>query len=412
MKKRLVAILLVLIMALAVTGCGGSNEPATSGSPSASSSGSTATGEPIQWGGWTYLTGASASLGVFVQNGMELGIQHINERGGINGRPVELTILDNGSSADQTGQIVTRLVEQNNAKAIIGAGNTPALLTYKSYLEENGIPNTYFGTSAGFWEEGDKFTFRTTGSAAQTDRSTFEAMQEMGAQKIAMLAVNSEYGTLGVEQYSQWCSDAGIDFVSEFYTVGDTDFTGQIAKLVAEQPDAFLAYASTGLEITNMVRQLRRTGWTTYVFGTESCSSVEYRDVGGDDVNGTVYFTTCVIPDELDLAITEQEKQFLIDYKEKYGDYPQSDVAYRAYDSVMLMALAFENAEDINDPDSLSEAFFNISGYEGIQGTFDYTSRDGEGLHAANGYVVHEGKNIPLETYKGEHDITKPYGEG
>lgn len=412
MKKRLVAILIVLIMVLAVTGCGGSNgDTATSAAPATSDGGSasTPTGEPIQWGGWSYLTGGSASLGVFLKNGMELGVKHINERGGINGRPVKITILDNQSQSDVTGQIVTRLVEQDNIVALIGGCSTPALLTYKSFLEEKGIPNTYCGTSAGFFEEGDKFTFRCTGPASQTDKTTFEAMQEMGVKKLAMLAVNSEYGTQGIEQYSQWCSDAGIEFVSEYFTTGDTNFSGQLAKLVGEQPDAFLAYANTGLDITNIVRQVRQNGWTNYVWGTESCSSVEYRDVGGADVDGTIYVTTCVIPDELDLAITEQEKQFLIDYKEEYGDYPQSDVSYRAYDATQLMALAFETAEDIDDPESLSEAFFSIKGYEGIQGTFDYTNRDGEGLHAANIYVIDGGVNIPWETYKSEHDITQPY---
>ena len=417
MKKRLFAILIVLIMVFAVAGCGGSEAPANTAndSPATSDSGTASaepTGEPIKWGGWTYLTGVHATLGKCIENSMLLGVKHINERGGINGRPVEITIYDNASQTDQAGQVVTRLVEQDKVKAVIGSCTTPELLTYMPLLEDRGIPNTTCGTSASATNLGNKYTFRVTGPATMTDKVTFEKMQEMGITSLAMLAVQNEWGVQGIEQYAQWCEDAGISFTNESFTLGDTDFTGQVAKLTNTDPDCFLVYANNGRDVSNIVKQLRRTGWTDYVWATEACATAEYRDVAGEDGNGTVYVTTSVVPDDPEDAVNEQEKQFLIDYYEEYGEYPPADTGYRAYDATQLMAIAFETAEDIDDPESLSEAFFNIKGYEGIQGTFDYTDRTGEGLYSANPYVIDGGKNIPWSKWIETHDITKPYNEG
>ena len=42
----------------------------------------------------------------------------------------------------------------------------------------------------------------------------------------------------------------------------------------------------------------------------------------------------------------------------------------------------------MNDKDSVRDAFYNIKGYEGIAGTFDYSAKDGDGLSGCNVYMI------------------------
>ena len=401
MKKKGFAILLVLVMVFAVVGCGGGSEPATS-DPSS---------EPIRLGNWTYLSGSNAQLGKFIENGFRLAVKHINERGGIQGRPVEPIVYDQEGLPEKTLQVVKRMIEQDKVTAIVGACTTPALLSIMETVEKEGILNTYCGTSATATNLGNKFTFRVMGGAYQMDTTTFSTMQEMGMTKLGMLAINNEYGTQGVAEFEEWCADAGIEFMHDYYAQADADLTVQLSKFYSAGCDTYLMYCNNGTDMCNAFKTLRRLGWTDYIWGTESCSSTEFRDITGADANGGIYATTTVIPDSIEEAVNEQEKQFLTDYVEEYGDLPASDVSYRAYDAAMLLALALENS-DLNDPESMSEAFFSIKGYEGIQGTFDFTDRSGDGLQVTGVFVINEGKNIPLSRWTETHDITKPFGEG
>ena len=66
------------------------------------------------------------------------------------------------------------------------------------------------------------------------------------------------------------------------------------------------------------------------------------REVGGDAVNGVLLACGYVIPDAVEDAATEEEKAFLEAFVEEYGELPQSDTAYRGYDSMMLLADVFK----------------------------------------------------------------------
>ena len=82
---------------------------------------------------------------------------------------------------------------------------------------------------------------------------------------------------------------------------------------------------------------------------------------------------------------------------EKCGEMPVSDVVYRGYDAAKLIAEALRNASDINDPDSIREAFLGITAFEGIAGTYNFSDGSGDGLSTARVYIVKDGKNTLFE---------------
>src|SRR3954451_23905154 len=86
---RLLAIAVATVVALVLAGCGGS------GSSGASDSAPLKEGAPLS------LTGAFSDSGKAAQRGYELWADTVNKSGGILGRHVELTIVDDASSPDQ-----------------------------------------------------------------------------------------------------------------------------------------------------------------------------------------------------------------------------------------------------------------------------------------------------------------------
>ena len=52
-------------------------------------------GETIKIGVIFPITGAASDIGVQMRDGMQLAVDEINSRDGINGRPIEMIIVDN-----------------------------------------------------------------------------------------------------------------------------------------------------------------------------------------------------------------------------------------------------------------------------------------------------------------------------
>jgi len=58
-------------------------------------------GEPIKIGVILSETGPGSGIGIEERDGMLMAVDEINARGGINGRPVELIIVDNESNPEK-----------------------------------------------------------------------------------------------------------------------------------------------------------------------------------------------------------------------------------------------------------------------------------------------------------------------
>jgi branched-chain amino acid transport system substrate-binding protein len=416
--KKTCILLLAVLMMFAFVACSNSSNAPGGATPNASEdvtaspdpSGASSDQEPILFGNHSYLTGQSAELGKNIKRGFELAIDKANAEGGINGRMIVGKTYDDQGKSETTLGLVTRLIEQDGAKAIVASCSSPAINSYRDYLMEKKVVATSGGVGTTWTNVGNPYVFRSTPSAAYTNPTLVNTMKEFGVTKLGIVYINSDFGKDGLTELEPLLQEAGIDYQIESYNTNDTDFSPQIQKLKAAGVSHFLNYGNTP-EIANFVKTARRLGITDYIFSVEGASSPDIRNVAGDDANGLVYVSANVIPDSPEDAASELEREYIDAYIKKYGEMPTSDVGYRTYDGASLIVEAMRNAEDLNKPETIAEAFKNIKGYEGIGGVFDFTSGTGDGLFVSKMFVVHGNKNVNLEIYKSNIDITKPYSE-
>ena len=76
--------------------------------------------DTIKVGANLEMTGGSASYGISSKNAIELAFKEINEKGGINGKQLELVVADNKSEAAEATNAMQKLVSQDNVVAVIG----------------------------------------------------------------------------------------------------------------------------------------------------------------------------------------------------------------------------------------------------------------------------------------------------
>jgi branched-chain amino acid transport system substrate-binding protein len=189
----------------------------------------------------------------------------------------------------------------------------------------------------------------------------------------------------------------GIEFTVDWFQPGDTDFTGQLSKLVNSGIDALVAFGVDS-DQGPIVKQARRAGFTGLIFGPESLSVPSVLEVAGRDADGCVFGTAYIVPEKPEDAINKIEQDFFTAFVEEFGKMPDSQVALRTYDAVNLLALAIEKAKTLDGP-AVRDALADIHGVEGLAGEFDFRGGNGEGIHEARMFAISGGKYILLEEY-------------
>ena len=394
--KKMLSLLLTLVLALSLVGCGNSSSSGDTSSTDADTSGGTAS-DVIKVGLYTPLTGTSALVGTQEQMGVDLAVKQLNEAGGVNGKQIEVIAYDDQFNAETAVKVVTRLTQTDHVNAIIGSMSSANILATADIVEDAQVLEIGCGTSPTWTNAGYDYVFRGTQNAASFNTGIVELLTTMGVQRLGTMISSTEYATTGWAEVKQQLEDTDIEVVVETdYMAGDTDFTGQITRILNADVDGVLLYGATedyGIEC----KQLRQLGYDGYIYGSETFAATDVREVAGDAANGVLFACGYVIPDSIEDAATEEEKAFLEAFVEEYGEMPVSDTAYRGYDSMMLLAKVFETAKSMEGPD-LREALLNVD-YTGIGGKFDYSDGSGDGLEGCNLYAIVNGKNVPFETF-------------
>ena len=123
-----------LAAALAVTLVGCASSTPDDGTQEAASA------EPIKIGAVVSLTGTYAGLGEPEKKTIEMEVQRINDAGGINGRPVEVIIEDDATDEAKAVAAASKLIEQDDVVAIIGATGTGQTMAMRGDVDRAGIP--------------------------------------------------------------------------------------------------------------------------------------------------------------------------------------------------------------------------------------------------------------------------------
>lgn len=407
MKKGIKVFLAALVIGSLLAGCGSTN-PTTNttitNSTSVTAAGSSAAttaktdSRPIKIGLYTYLTGDFANLGQAQKNGVEIRVKQINDAGGINGHKIELISYDDRATTEMSVQCVTKLVEVDKVDAIIGNCLSSSVLATKQITEPLKMIQLV-GTPSEKITNLSPYVFKVFSSYDTLNKQNVKNMVDLGVKKAGLIYGNTETGISSAKIFSDMIKADGIDITSEAYNYGDTDFTSQFSKMLNNGATNLFVNMNTN-EQGLAFKQIRRLGHEELIFANEGACAPEVRKVAGDAANGVVFSSVNVIPDTIEEALTDIEKTFLTDYKNAYGEMPKSDLAYRGYDQMGVLAEAFRKTKNIDDKEEIRNNFVGIKGYEGIQGVYDYTAGDGEGLGAVKAMVIWEDKIITLDKYR------------
>ncbi|HEY3035527.1 MAG TPA: ABC transporter substrate-binding protein [Streptosporangiaceae bacterium] len=188
--------------AMIVAGCGSSSSSSSSSSGAATASAPGITATQILIGSHQPLTGPAAPGYSEIAPASNAYFQYVNAHGGVNGRKIKYTYLDDGYDPAKTVSDVHQLVLQNNVYAIFDGLGTPTHLAAVSFLNSQKVPDVFVASGCDCWNNPSKYP-QTFGWQLDYIREGkilgAYVKQHFAGKKIGYFFQNDEFGQDGVK---------------------------------------------------------------------------------------------------------------------------------------------------------------------------------------------------------------------
>ena len=338
-------------------------------------------GDPFTIGVMESVTGPGETYGTVMVQAKQLAADEINAAGGIDGRPLKLIVEDSKCGAQDAITAYNKLTDVDGVKIILGTSCSGAMLGAAPLAEEEGV--VLFSASAtnpDIAEAGD-YIFRTAINDNQLGVDTGNLLWADGSRKLATINEATDYAE-GVRRttVAQFEKRGGEVVAEERYASDVTDFRSQLTKLLGASPDALHVAAQSEFTGGTIVKQARELGYTGPIYGESVVTGTTALEIAGDAANGI----KGVIPSP-DLT-TDKGKEFLDNFKSRYGYVTLAWFLGSAYDDVYIAAECLKKTGDDQDANGFRDCLYDIS-WSGAIGD-DYSFDDkGEVVGLSNEVV-------------------------
>jgi ABC-type branched-subunit amino acid transport system substrate-binding protein len=194
----------------------------------------------------------------------------LNERGGINGRKINLISLDDSYAPPKTVEQTRRLVESDEVALIFSSIGTAQNTAIAKYLQSKNIPQLFVGSGASKFADIVQYPQATLGVQGPFRyEARLYARYALGKNpnaKFAVISQNDDFGRdylLGLKDVLGEKYDALVTAAT--YEIQDPTIDSQIVKLKASGADVFVI-AATPKFAAQSIRKAFEIGWRPMTF--------------------------------------------------------------------------------------------------------------------------------------------------
>ncbi len=320
-------------------------------------------------GEFSSLTGTAATFGTSTHNGLMIAVEEINSTGGIFGKKVKLLTEDTQSKPEEAATVVTKLINRDKVKAMIGEVASGRSLAAAPICQSNGVPMVSpASTNPKVTQVGDyifRICYIDPFQGAVLARFAFNSLK---VKRVATLKdVKNEYSVGLAEFFAAEFKRLGGEIIAEqAYSEGDNDFKAQLTDLKGSNPEMIFVpgyYTEAAL----LVKQARDLNIKVPFLGGDGWDSARLLEIGGAAMENTYY---CNHYTDSDTSTIVQN--FVQKYRTKYKETPDA-LAALGYDAGKIVFAAMQKAGTTDGP-KVRDALATTRAFEGVTGTISINS--------------------------------------
>jgi ABC-type branched-subunit amino acid transport system substrate-binding protein len=279
-------------------------------------------------------------LGRKMLQGAQLAIEHANARGGYRGSktPFELIVRNDNGLWGASGNEIVDLAYKENVWAILGTidGANSHIAIRVALKAEVPMMNTG-DTDPTFVETAIPWVCRNiTDDRQMSYRLADYVFGTLGLTRVAALRANNRYGRISIDEFRDAATRLGHPFLAEInYQLGDTDFTAQLERIKALDPEAVITWGDSE-ESALILEQMRAVGMGQLFIGSDRMVTAEFLEAAGHGavnvIAGYPYNPESRDPKHVD---------FIEHFTARFGEPPETYAAH-AYDGMAQIIDAIE----------------------------------------------------------------------
>lgn len=290
------------------------------------------------------ISGPISEFGTQTRDAMQIAVDEYNEQGGVLGKQIELIVEDDENNPDKTVNAFNKLVTKDKVVGVLGGLTSKVTLAITSLAQSKKVPLlTPTATNVTVTDAGDyifRACFLDDFQGAVMAKFATDTLQ---AKKAALLYDFSNDYSKGLAQSfkDNFAKFGGQNVAEESYNANETDFSAQLTKIKATNPDVLFLpdyYNTVGL----IGKQAKNMGLKAIALGGDGWDSVDTDKDAAAALEGC-YFSNHYSPN----ADDQNVKTFVEKFKAKNGKTPNA-LAALGYDSVKIMVEAIKAANSMD----------------------------------------------------------------
>jgi branched-chain amino acid transport system substrate-binding protein len=315
------------------------------------------------------LTGKYSSNGIDSQNGYDLAVKTINEKGGVKvgGKTYKLKVVyyDDESTPARTAQLLERLIQQDGVKYILGPYSSPTTIAAAPITEKYKVPMVEAeGASRALFNKGYKYLFAVLSTSEQYLASSISLAAEIAEKngkkpsdlKVAMVFENDAFSLDVRAGVVDDMKKFGMKAIIDGKMPSDlSDISPTLTKVKAVKPDLLVISGHNKGAVT-AARQIKELQVDVPMIAMTHCEGAKIVKQFGPDAEGylcpTQWAETLSYSDKYFGSAGDYDKLFKASF-EGYQNVPYQSAQASA--AVIVFKEAFEKANSL-DTDKVRDA--------------------------------------------------------
>jgi branched-chain amino acid transport system substrate-binding protein len=354
------------------------------------------TGDPIKVGFVCNLTGAASTWGQYHARGHRDYFRYVNEKkGGVNGRPIDLTVVDHAYNVDEGVKFVKKFVTRDKVDMLAtwdagtGISVKPIIQKYKTATINYSVPGAILQPPIGYM-------YLPFGSYDLDSQAVLEYIMAIhkgpGVPKVGLLTYNNAYGKSIHDPCKEYAAKNNVEIVAieEFPGKAGGDLRTPLAVL-KKAGAQYVFMQILPVHIANALRDADLIGYKVPFFGTWTATDPDFFGLAKGRIRDRLFmqFSGGLPVDNCPGVKTMMEVG-------KYSGIKQFDTSYwEGVVVAMIMERAFQIADekfgkiDKKNINKAMESFRNED-FGGLLPPTTYTEDNHEGSFTARIVQIHE----------------------
>jgi branched-chain amino acid transport system substrate-binding protein len=370
--------------------------------------GAPAQAQSIKLGNLVDLTGPTSDQGKDIGQARIDSAQYFNEKGGINGKKIELVSVEYGFQPPRAVAAYKKFVEEDKVILVLGYG-TPDTEALRPYITKDKIPYLS-GSYSGHLTDPRQSPFNFVGGIDYTSQIRIflnyvkETWKDTSRKpRVAFIFADNAYGRAPIESGRKFAQEIGVDLVDEeIIPTVVTDVTSQLLTMKQKDPD--FAYINTNTQwVPVVLKDSYKLGLKTkYVVNNYG---IDERTPGlaGEAAEGVMG-----IQDVAYWGENVPGMKTLLEFHQKHHPNDTHASPYvRGWMWMVLAVEAIKRAGPNPTGDALKKALESFKDFDpwGLAPPFTYTNEDHRPTNRAKLVLIKGGKVVPVREVTVDRDM-------